>query len=246
MEAGLINIDPVRLETTKNLVTDASYLVERGGFDSAVILYVTAMEILGEALIRRLDIKANLLKKFSKRKHALRQFVAASLCLPKILKADPYLSNSVQFEVMRFERKLDKSEGKPRTLWKLEGGNAAAYYILHDCSNHKYALTGKVPLDLYQNINFWKNAALGFYDNQRMAIIHSDNDFDFTKMALDGKVIRNKRLDSQSSCGGYKQFFSNVMPIANDVVSLEILDRHINGVLIAFTAPLLQNSYDRS
>jgi hypothetical protein len=210
------------------------------------VLYVTALEILGEALRRHLGIKA---RTSGNANHRLRHFVAASVLMADVARG--YLARhelaALDFSQVAYEKEEDVSEdGRSVVVFRKKGSNAPALRLLQLASrDHTPDAADVEAVRDYRAMCFWGQAAAGFCDNHRLSVIHRDNDFEFTELHSDGSMVLSRELDVRGTCDEYATAMRRIWGNLHDPWIVDFLARHARGAIEAFGPVLGTGTYPR-
>lgn len=248
MTDGVETAEGSRIARARAMTADATRLAGDDRFDSAILLHVTALEIIGEAMIRYLDLDRHIKSHGRLRKqrenHQLRHFVAASVAMAAVSSRGngPVPITDVDFSGVRFERRTFNDNGRQGFRWSPVGGNAATTALL------RLAVAPQGPIEepaarMRSHMAFWAQAALGHCDNHRLAIIHQDNEFEFWVQQADGTKVSSREPDLKNICLWYAEVMPVIWRGLTNRLAMGFLGKHMPDVLRAFAVPLTTNSY---
>jgi len=230
------------------MTDDAAKLAGDNRFGSATLLYVTALEIVGEAMVRYLDLDKHIRSHGRLRKqresHQLRHFVAASVAMAAVARNGdgPTPVQDIDFSGVRFERRTFNDNGKQGSRWELVEGNTATNALLELVVLPEGPVE-KSSVRARSHMMFWAQAAFGHCDNHRLALIHQDNEFEFWVQQTDGTKISSREPNWEAICFWYVDVTPVIWKGLMDLSTIGFLGKHMPHALRAFAAPLTMNSY---
>lgn len=230
------------------MTDDAARLAGDNRFDSATLLYVTALEIIGEAMVRYLDLDKHIKSHGRLRKqresHQLRHFVAASVAMAAVARNRdcPAPVRDIDFSDVRFERRTFNDNGKQGSRWELMEGNTVTKALLGLIVSPQGPVEAS-SVRARSHMMFWAQAAFGHCDNHRLALIHQDNEFEFWVQQADGTRTSSREPSWEAICLWYVDVMPVIWKGLTDLSTIDFLGKHMPNALRAFAAPLTMNSY---
>ncbi len=248
-----INIEALRFARAVQLVANAEALVKDQQLPGALLLYVTALEMIGWEVNLPLGIEEFGLQHKIRDKHRLRHFSAAALFVADCLLV---LSNGVVTEVdfkrLTFERRPRATDQEPGVDWAPKASTQFMSILVAMVSPH-FRLGGVnqespqyiATMNLQVGMNVLGNAALGFLDNHRLALIHEDNAFNFVQYHANEPHSAGRLPLMPTTVVNYMNLLPRIIESAKNPAGVKLLGHHLRNMIISFKAPLIEKSYYR-
>ena len=251
----VFNVATPRMLRARELTEDADKLHENQRETGAVLLYLSALEMIGWEVLDQSGISKDELPAAANKKgkptlprlHQIRHFAAASILLIDSLRYElKTVDMDLDFSKIQVNRKEIIKDGKPCTQWDIMALSPDMHNLLEPMRRMQEVSKMNVESLLhtkFRALDFHRRAALGFLDNFRLSILHHDNKFTYTQSDLSGTTRHSKDPDLAQAATEQSLAHSYIWRSFEEPTVMEVVQSHIRPMLVSFAPLLTSNSY---